>query len=283
MARKRKRKKTPAAPAARPARVSTSLRHAIQGWKAERESSEREDATRDGQREDATRDGPETRAPAGASPTSATPGFDRARHAAPHVPHGGTPPETPSERELDERAALAKAMEGVQPLRRGHGKRRPDASEPRSHPANHARHEAARQDALARDRLDALVGGGIRFSIERDDNYVRGRRHGSHPRVPHRLGSDTCRADARLDLHGLTSEEAKREVVRFVRAQRSRGARRVLIIHGKGNHSESGCGVLADAVIDALTEGGAAPAVEAFSTAAPANGGSGALVVQLTR
>lgn len=261
MARKRKRKKTPAARVARPARVSTSLRSAIQSWNADRKAEQPEPSTE-----------PEPRTPATERPEAAS------------TPRGHAPTDAergPTEGDLDERAALAKAMEGVRPLARARKKRSPDASATPTARAHHVRNEAARQDALARDRMDALVGGGIRFSIERDDNYVRGRRDGSHPRVPHRLGSDTCRPHAKLDLHGLTREEARREVVRFVRAQRSRGARRVLIIHGKGNHSDSGRGVLADAAIEALTEGGAAPAVEAFSTAAPVNGGSGALVVQL--
>lgn len=44
---------------------------------------------------------------------------------------------------------------------------------------------------------------------------------------------------AELDLHGHTVEEAKRETDDFLRRCRRRGLRKVLIIHGKGNHVAS--------------------------------------------
>lgn len=42
-----------------------------------------------------------------------------------------------------------------------------------------------------------------------------------------------------LDLHGMESEEARRRIRRFLTESRARGLRKVLIIHGKGNHSQS--------------------------------------------
>lgn len=44
--------------------------------------------------------------------------------------------------------------------------------------------------------------------------------------------------DAVLDLHGLTRDEAWDQLDLFFAQARSRGAEKVLIIHGKGNHSE---------------------------------------------
>jgi DNA-nicking Smr family endonuclease len=55
----------------------------------------------------------------------------------------------------------------------------------------------------------------------------------------------------------------------------------VLIIHGKGAHSEGGIGVLEEACVEALTKGGAAPFVEAFATAPARFGGRGAIVARL--
>ena len=68
-----------------------------------------------------------------------------------------------------------------------------------------------------------------------------------------------------------------------MRAQHRRGARRLCLAHGKGNHSEGGVGVLRDVVVRTLTEGGAAPVVHAFATASSHLGGTGALVVELVR
>ena len=46
--------------------------------------------------------------------------------------------------------------------------------------------------------------------------------------------------EATIDLHGLTSEEAYSRLDSFVTECRKRGLRKILIIHGKGNHSETG-------------------------------------------
>lgn len=137
-------------------------------------------------------------------------------------------------------------------------------------------------DEEARARLGALVAGGVRFEIEREDELVRGRRVGTPPSVDAELGRRGVAPEGILDLHGKSGAEAERAVVRFVRARQRRGARRLCIVHGKGKHSEGGLGVLRERVIHALTEGGAAPVVLAFSTASQELGGSGALVVQLT-
>jgi DNA-nicking Smr family endonuclease len=55
----------------------------------------------------------------------------------------------------------------------------------------------------------------------------------------------------------------------------------LLVIVGKGLHSEDGYGVLARAAVAALTQGVAAPLVLAVSSAHPKHGGSGALAVIL--
>ena len=45
--------------------------------------------------------------------------------------------------------------------------------------------------------------------------------------------------EAEIDLHGLTSEEAEQRLNAFVTECCRRGIRKILIIHGKGNHSET--------------------------------------------
>lgn len=53
--------------------------------------------------------------------------------------------------------------------------------------------------------------------------------------------------DAQLDLHGLTLEEAKEKVRVFLSDSKKKGLKKVLIITGKGIHSE-GEGVLKNAI-----------------------------------
>ena len=49
--------------------------------------------------------------------------------------------------------------------------------------------------------------------------------------------------DARIDLHGMTKAEAQSALDDFFKTSRQKGYRKVLVIHGKGNHSAGG-GVL---------------------------------------
>ncbi|MFO7850305.1 MAG: Smr/MutS family protein [Spirochaetia bacterium] len=54
-----------------------------------------------------------------------------------------------------------------------------------------------------------------------------------------------------LDLHGMKGDEAEDKLRRFLDSARRRALRKVLIIHGKGNHS-TGVPVLKNIVVDYL-------------------------------
>lgn len=56
------------------------------------------------------------------------------------------------------------------------------------------------------------------------------------------------RHEAELDLHGMTSAQASAAIDEFLDNAHRCGIHKVLIIHGKGLHSESGESVLASAV-----------------------------------
>jgi DNA-nicking Smr family endonuclease len=98
------------------------------------------------------------------------------------------------------------------------------------------------------------------------------------------LRSGERRTEARLDLHGMTREEALDAAERFVQRSRAGGLRAVLIIHGRGLNSDGGDPVLRPAVLAWL--GGAAATragVMAFAPAPQRAGGSGATVILLRR
>lgn len=141
------------------------------------------------------------------------------------------------------------------------------------------------RDDEARARLRSLVGGGQRFDIREDDDYVEGLVIGSPEAVMRQLLKATPSDLPTLDLHGAREHEVEARVSRFVRAEQKRGTKRVLLIHGKGLHSgpegPRGRSVLGKATVVALTEGGAAPQVRAFVSAPMALGGTGALLVEL--
>jgi DNA-nicking Smr family endonuclease len=87
------------------------------------------------------------------------------------------------------------------------------------------------------------------------------------------------KAQAVLDLHGLTGEEAESAVAAFLETSSRMGLEKVLVIHGKGLHS-SGTPVLKRAVRRAFE---AHPAAGRFGEADRTEGGSGAMWVLLRK
>ena len=142
-------------------------------------------------------------------------------------------------------------------------------------------------DDEARARLRALVGGGARFDVREDDDYVEASAEGTPESVMRQLLRATPGPGLpSLDLHGAKEHEVEARVSRFVRGAEKKAAKRVLIIHGKGLHSAPGASaqgrsILGRATVQALTKGGAAPLVRAFVSAPTALGGTGALLVEL--
>jgi DNA-nicking Smr family endonuclease len=183
----------------------------------------------------------------------------------------------------EEAMAFSMAMQGVKPLA-DNTPGRVSANTPklqgRTVPQVAAFGESAEDQARA--RLQALVAQDVRFRIEGDRDFVSGSRIDADARVVRELRRRT-RAAETLDLHGMTQRESREAVVSFVRRSHTKGIDIVCIVHGKGQHSEAGVGVLRDAAIKALTETGAAPVVRAFVTAPDALGGGGALLVELKR
>jgi DNA-nicking Smr family endonuclease len=87
------------------------------------------------------------------------------------------------------------------------------------------------------------------------------------------------RAEATLDLHGLTAEEAESSIAVFLDGSFRAGLEKVLIIHGKGLHS-TGSPVLKNAArraIEAHSKAGR------FGMAERNEGGSGALWVLIRK
>lgn len=86
--------------------------------------------------------------------------------------------------------------------------------------------------------------------------------------------------DGELDLHGLTSVEAKAELVAFLHHAKKHGLRCVRIIHGKGLGSKNREPVLKQKVRNWLRQ---RDEVLAFCHARPLDGGSGATLVILKK
>lgn len=172
------------------------------------------------------------------------------------------------------------AFAGVEPLGGGGTDRKKPVDRERL--AKRVAETAAASEAAARARLDALVGGGVHFEVRyHEDGGVEGRRRGAPDRTARMLASGDLTPTGHLDLHGQRTHTVASSIRTFVREQHRAGRRNLSVVHGKGSHSEGGQGVLRDAVVRALTSGGAAPLVDSFATAPRRFGGHGALLIRL--
>jgi DNA-nicking Smr family endonuclease len=82
-----------------------------------------------------------------------------------------------------------------------------------------------------------------------------------------------------LDLHGLTEEQADSAVTTVVQRCRAQGVRTLLIIHGRGYHSDPLEGPVLKRLVVRLLEYPLRECIREFRPAPPDKGGEGATVV----
>lgn len=198
------------------------------------------------------------------------------------------PPISPTapKRPEDDARLLRRAYTGVEPLDRSKGPRarhpleRPPAAQTMPTPQAPTGLDA---DAVVHERLRLLALGQTPFEVSDEGDRVEGRRTDVPLALLRRLRRGNFPVDARLDLHGMVASEARARVEQFLRTMRDRSERAVLVIHGKGEHSPMGLGVLRGEISAWLSQGPASEHVAAFATAREEDGGPGAVYVLLRR
>ena len=186
----------------------------------------------------------------------------------------------------DEALLLHRLFAGVQPLDRSKGSRVPRQKVESPAAEQHAKRgaEAAQREADAvHEHLRTLVEGRARFEVNDDGRRVEGRRVDLPMDAVRRLRRGLLPIDSRIDLHGMGAREARTQLELFLRTMRSRGERCVLVIHGKGEHSTGGTGILRGEIAAWLSQGGCSEHVAAFATARDDDGGEGAVYVLIRR
>jgi DNA-nicking Smr family endonuclease len=119
----------------------------------------------------------------------------------------------------------------------------------------------------------------VKLTVDGDAQRYAARSSGvSHAQIAE-LRAGNVRAEATIDLHGMTVEPALQQLKRFLSEARQLGRRCVLIVHGKGTHSEHGA-PLREAVMHQLL-GPLSGFVHALASASPPDGGDGATYVML--
>lgn len=163
--------------------------------------------------------------------------------------------------------AFHEAMKGVTPLKK--------------HKIRLTRTFAKKRQAAARDDED---GCGIQLSDTqaeptlKSDEIIAYKQTSVSHKILRKLRKGQYNVEAKLDLHGMSAEEARNAVSHFLHACIQNGIRVGLIVHGKGQHSQMP--VLKNKINFWLRE---LDMVLAFCSAAPAHGGRGAVYVLLKR
>lgn len=193
--------------------------------------------------------------------------------AAPRRPVVATPGPVAAD---DEATSFAAAMADVRPLRT---EMRVDAPAP----ATLTTRTMIDDDAEALGALVDLVSGAGNFDISDSAEYVEGAVVGFDARILKRLRRGEFAYQAMIDLHGMSAAAARVEVERFVLRAVAQGQRVVLIVHGRGRNSKDNVPVLKERLKSWLARGRIGRATLAFTSARPADGGTGALYVLLRR
>jgi len=174
--------------------------------------------------------------------------------------------------------AFREAMSDVAPLKRDkrvHRGTKPVTGDARTLQAR--RQSAAEDTSAARNPLTDT-------KIEPLDAWyvLDFKRPGVQNGVFRKLKQGRYEAQARLDLHRMTVERARREIYEFIAQAYEMGLRSVLVIHGKGETRADieRCSVLKGGVNHWLRE---LETVQAFHSAQPRHGGTGAAYVLLRK
>lgn len=176
----------------------------------------------------------------------------------------------------DERALFARAMADVQRL-----DAEPRVDAPR--PAPGGRPLAVDEEVEALAALSDLVSGAAGFDLSDSTEYLEGCVVGLDARILRRLRSGEFPYQATLDLHGMSVAPAHAAVEARIRQSVAAGHRCVLIVHGRGRNSRDNVPVLKERLKTWLARGRIGRSVLAFTSARPADGGTGAVYVLLRR
>ena len=178
------------------------------------------------------------------------------------------------DRVSDDDSAFAEAVRGARP----HAQRDARLTPPR--PVE----PPGKRRASLSQRAPSSSASSARFIVEQTGDEIAGRAADVSLKVVRELRAGTPAVEARLDVHGRRRAEALGTLESFVASARARGARALLVIHGRGHGSEEGKPVLRPAMWEWLA-GAAAErlGVMAFASARPRDGGPGATVILLRR
>jgi DNA-nicking Smr family endonuclease len=192
----------------------------------------------------------------------------------------------------DDSLTFARMMMGVVPLQSGVNRvtagagQEPHDPRARVQPSDRKAELDAQllaEQVAVQAHMRDLAQGATRFEVQDDGRNLEGRRVDCNPLYLRKLRRGQFPLDGRVDLHGMHAHDAKAALYTFLRKMRDQRELCVLIIHGKGEHSPGGQGILRGELAAWLSQGQAAEHVAAFASAQESDGGHGATYVLLRR
>jgi len=172
----------------------------------------------------------------------------------------------------DEQDLFASEMSGVQPLRQNRARLHKKEEDT---PGKMVRRSLA---VSARQVLDPLASTVV--PELKSSDLLEYRRDGVQHGVYKNLRMGRYDIEARLDLHRLTVDEARREVFQFLRDCFAYELRTVLVLHGKGDRNPNKIAILKSHLSVWLPQ---IDEVMAFHSAQPRHGGTGAVYIMLKK
>lgn len=166
----------------------------------------------------------------------------------------------------DDRKAFARATSGVRPLK---PRNMAEVELPRPKP------RALQSRAARREVLEASLSGEFTSDAIEETAF---RRDSVTLRTFSRLRRGEYALEAEIDLHGMRLNEARAALLEFIGECAGLGLGCIRVIHGKGSRSGPEGPVLKPSVHHWLSQWNQ---VQAFVTAQPRHGGSGAVYVLL--
>lgn len=174
----------------------------------------------------------------------------------------------------DERLSFLQEMQDVRRIRRPN---RADVKAPRELTPGHLERQRAALDQPSRD-INPLTSDAVDPLTSHD--ILSWQRPGVQHGVFRKLRLGQYPLEARLDLHRLTVDEARREVFGFVQDCVRYGLRSVLVLHGKGERNPDGIAQLKSYLAKWLPE---LDDVLAFHSAQRHHGGTGAVYMMIRK
>ncbi|KAB1441098.1 Smr/MutS family protein [Pseudodesulfovibrio senegalensis] len=201
--------------------------------------------------------------------------MEKAREAKASPAASPDPPKEPHE-ETDDEETFFNAMQGVQQLEgQRKGREIPTKTTPRKKVPMAEKDES--------EDLRQFMAGNIDFELEYTDEYMHGYVTGLDSKVFYQLKAGSLSHQAHVDLHGLNSEQARDNLLFFIRECYLQNKRCLLVITGRGKNSPGGRGILRQELQTWLTKDPLRRIVLAFCTAQAKDGGAGAVYVLLRK